>query len=947
MSEVFPELDREVRIKSQVELDACKHLMGYDLWASATPYQKRGSVRALAAMKQGKDVAVHAPPSAGKTRLSMMVSEAAPSFLARDESEKNAVVISASHTRAIHNQTIDDYAKKSSVKNPGEFTSHKPVKVGSGVVLTMVGHLLDRKGENPERQNVRRMGQSLLASGVAMVTIDEAHHMRARETMGYEEVFFLERGVNAAHARKSGLPVRKAPALFLSATFERDDSAELDPRIENAERIYISPEETLGLTALPVRTVVSPYRYTNQGVVEGQAHDLAKTRFGQTPQEVSKALTDDPLAEASITKGIRAARARIENRDWLDTAIQAGEDASDVDSPQILTFFDRLEDIKEYEPVFEKRYPGLVASISEKTTPQREAEILDELREGKLRAVLNCKKIDEGASVEGLDIVLNCRALLSRRELIQMSGRAARADHSRGKREGIFVDAGAATFVRGDVEAQTEILNAKARLQEADIMSPEDAIEALGSITSKVDLTDEHQQRPRRFISIADEVYAVTRRKDENGSVCFKLEVRDPVTREAKSIYHKEEGQPSANLWPAKHLANFFYDRIKDNESHFAREGGPNGLISMQKASELAKDFPMALKRRQKRLSERSQKDPAARRVHAMTRLAPITNGGKRLSVKELLEWGTERIKTATDQTAPSDQKAKAAIEAKQLLAAADKLAKRTKEKFDKIKVNDPFEATLFAEAAQRVLFNALPEAVKKTGKEAPKLNKDFVANRKNTGLQETWMDAAKDVSHHLANNPAKIGPQRLMATPLINALSEAQVDIGTTFMRAQALRRQEGSLKVQGLASRQRGIPKVELNSSVQKAIACFKARRDDYTSGQPRRYKEASYDRACELRRRNEACNKAITRQRERMHAGGSKQESDRARQAWARMGRIKVKMELQYDVCRKIERTGEHVGQVGGGIPSAEEKFPSYEMKLKRQERDWKSKGIERER
>ncbi|SFP85924.1 helicase-related protein [Tranquillimonas alkanivorans] len=910
--QIFPDLDPALRISSKEQLAAAEILMGSPLWEQATDYQKRVSVDGLSHLMRGRDIRIDASPSAGKTRIAMMLAEAIPQALPGGNGERGTGrVISASHTRAIHNQTIADYQARSIFGQPGEFVSHRDTRPGQGAVLTMVGHLLSR-GDNRTQNNMRAMGRAIMDQEVKAVIVDEAHHFREDENAGYSELLALTRAVNSARAQKDRHPEFKAPMVFLSATFGRDDRAKLHPRIEEAVPLFISPSETLGKTALPVRTKVSDFVYKDGGRAEGQAHDLAFKRFGRTPKEAAEAIQDHRL-EASITKSIRAARERPENAGWLDAAIDTGEKDSPTENPQMLVFFDELDEIEKYRSTFEARYPGQVGVIGRKTSRQDEEKVLDGLREGRLRAVLNCKRVDEGASVEGLDVVINARALLSRRELIQMAGRAARADHRRGKAEGLFVDAGAATFVRGTVEAQMAILDAKAGLKQRDRIPAASAIDALSSATIMRDAGDPNRQKTRRVITIADTQYALTRH-DEKGEASYNVETLHPVSKAAQALHYRDGGKVSPR-WPADALADHLFEVISDRESDFARNGGPFGKETVAASKRFAEAFPQALKRREQTFRRRRELDPASRRVRAL----------QRVPVKMPKGHPAERMRLG-DLVADGSLKA---------TGAAQKVAESIGSKFATLSAKDPRAALVMAEAAHRAMFETLPPSAI-PAKLREKVRKVDVARESSLGLQENWLSAASEAATAIRGNRAV--RMTAGAEHLVSALAKAGPTIRKTIRLAQQdIRKQGGKPDPAVPTAAVRPPPQEKPSATVSEAARSVRQRREDIAGMNIPARKRAVYERACEIRRRHAICNAAIERKQKQMYGGADDDSRQSSRQAWARLNRARVRMEKQYETIRREDATRLHGPSQDGCPPAApKEGFPDYDQVRARMKR-----------
>ena len=375
------------------------------------PYQVRAATRAANALFADNDVLLVAPTGSGKTAMMARTARALTS--------RGRRVMVLTHRKTLFRQIAGDPAADDLRKKRGEMVAWGNDRVGRVADPALGGVSQDPPLVIGMVETVAARLDAIRPPDVVM--IDETHHA-SRES--------AERSQAGAYARiLEAFP--DARVMGVTATPFRGDEDRLHPRLEAARQIAVSVSEArTGGRVVPVRTI------------EGRA----PLEDGTVPGDRARAAQRDPgLGPASAH--VRHTRGEA----YYDRGIRDWERI--VGRRPTLAFADSIAEVEHIAARFDAAYgPGTAAPLHGKRRHEENAAALAAYESGRLPVLVSCQMIGEGFDVPATDAVMSFNASLSRTEMIQIAGRAART--AAGKKEGVFLDYGTATATHGRVEDQ-------------------------------------------------------------------------------------------------------------------------------------------------------------------------------------------------------------------------------------------------------------------------------------------------------------------------------------------------------------------------------------------------------------------------------------------------------------------------------------------------------------
>jgi len=565
-----------------------------------------------------QDLLIEAPTGAGKTcMLSVLAND---TIEKREQIGQKGKVLLLTHRRNLHRQMAGDPTHKDLKKRLGEVafwsgrrpgtiaeTAYGGVDQSADIVVAMV----------ETASNLRDL------SAYTDVFIDETHHA-SEEAASREVVGAYAQVINRCE---------NARVVGVTATTFRGDDDRLHPRLEEAKKFVVGIEETRaeGRT-VPAKTYVSKARLEN----------------GMTPSELYEAQLAGKL-DASASSIMKQSK----GSSYYDACLDEWENVSG--RGKTIVFVDDVNEIKKVQALMNEKFgEGTAIGIYGEQTEKENAAALKSYESGERPVLVACKMIGEGTDVADTDNILSFNSSITRGDMLQFFGRAARS--AEGKSFGNFIDCGTGTARHGKIEEQHRIQSVRALTFSNDL---KDLGSSLKRSAPEVDPENGWRVVPGRKRSLFF-------RQEKGGFQAFEIE-NDTMKGEGRRVAAgSDAGRKFRRLAdidglariPLRKMAAIVGDHIQREAGYIARNGGLRGEGYRRDALRNLKSWKENLDE----AAEAPPEDSVAKQRSSKIRAAIRGDTGYQVGFKAAVQ-SVDRMKDPKKAFAESLQVAGAAID--------------------------------------------------------------------------------------------------------------------------------------------------------------------------------------------------------------------------------------------------------------------------------------------
>lgn len=480
--------------------------------SEATKLQDRMIDGMTSSIENGQDAFLESPTGSGKTRMTTRTAE--------NLRQNGARGLFLAHRQHLVKAIAAAYGKW----NPGS-----PAKITSGI-----DGELDQSGDiTVSTVQTARLHLDRLEKRDFCI-VDEAHNASAGNE-DYDKVIgkLIELNPNMKILAASATPPEEMKGLH--------------PRLAEAEKHIITPAE-----AEAVKLVRYPETKHANIVLEGP----------KTMKDIVEEHRKGSSAkfEAGVSRDIRKA----ESADIADQ--HAAQFERFCAGKKTLAFFDNIKDLTAFRSAAADRGHD-IEYLHSKRSPKDNAEAIAKYSDGRAAALASVDMISEGFDVPDSQMVYLAKRTTSKREMQQISGRIARSLGEDRAERGQLIDAGASTYMHGELTAQTEITSARGRSERGDGESLLPGASAAAGYSPWVPVNDNKTGKPLYATQIDNAIiYAA---ETDSGYAAF----RSPLKGKGARIELLEvQGAPRKGMIDKQHFEPWAKDAFIRNErslSHF------------------------------------------------------------------------------------------------------------------------------------------------------------------------------------------------------------------------------------------------------------------------------------------------------------------------------------------------------------------------------------------
>lgn len=497
-------------------------------FTEVTKIQDRAISEVSDHVQPGAAILVEAPTGAGKTRInSRNIGNFIEKFAA--ENGRMPYILALQHRGALAGQALEAYSKWCPESNVSRSFSTEGNLDQSGtinyaIVNTVAAHLNDLKAPD-------------------LVTIDEAHHASDKETAHYSLVLQKASELNP-----------NLTLITTTATPNRPDHRDLNPKLRNAKRVTIGYKELerAGQIRLPVTKTVT-----------------IRLADGNTTNNIMRAkYRPEKDAEAAglnkLLNDVRPSDFHAQMVDAWETSFKDQMDAKGINAGSI-AYEGTIAAARAWAYEFSRRGHKVGIVDSDQDKDQNKAT-LKALENGEISVIVSVKMIDEGIDIPRTRCILIGNATTSETQYHQMVGRSMRmgSDPDLQAVKPIVLDGGASTMIHGAIERRAEILDFFQNLQreprqentpDADLMPPMKS----GKYTPWRVLKD-----PPPVMAVTDgkqSIYAIVNKTPDGRTLYSLAEAREVKGRAQMLLLKDQSGKPLVGI-SADQLREVERDRL-------------------------------------------------------------------------------------------------------------------------------------------------------------------------------------------------------------------------------------------------------------------------------------------------------------------------------------------------------------------------------------------------
>jgi superfamily II DNA or RNA helicase len=473
---------------------------------TARRIQDQMVAQALEAMNRGEDVLIIAPTGAGKTYIGNAIAQH------RVDDGERGVMLQMRKRIALQNI---DKATHSGIK-PEHTALVYDGDIGAAATKPMVYALPQTLADRPGAIGRRDF-----------VMIDEVHRAVETKDKNRDAGKELNRVLADLSDDKGAMRL-----VGMTASPYPSEGTRLHPRIERATRITLTYEDAISAGMITgIKTVTPDYR-------------LKDGRW--LHKEIEAKLEDRDLerSKAGLQTMIRNSRSEAFLDNVVDVIIK-----NDLKDKPCLGFTDRIEEAERLTEAMNRR--GIKAAvIHSEMNPKEIDRAISDYESGKITKLNSVDMIGEGFDAPNTVGVVNIKALMSRREYIQINGRAQRT--LAGKSDGVMIDFGASTALYGN-------MNEFRKVQQF-TMNPDRS-----GFNPWITL-DKEPHHIRALVTGKDVYYAIAVKPTQREKEPVYHIVRSTVDRKTE-LRKLEHVRP--NLMTAADVRAFAVERVSANETDF------------------------------------------------------------------------------------------------------------------------------------------------------------------------------------------------------------------------------------------------------------------------------------------------------------------------------------------------------------------------------------------